>query len=123
MEIARTKRYSPAGWKYVNADGTLWPQDEWIRYSAKHPKPMTATAQAAKNPSVLVDPTPPPWSDRPDPCAARIKVATDQWDGLESGGRRYLAIITLVRPISEKSPVTPSGVQTQLTDYMQYKTV
>lgn len=122
MEISRTKRYSPSGWKYVNGDGTLWPQDEWIRYSAKHPRPLTATAQSSKNPEILADSAPPPWPSRPDPCAARIKVATDQWDGLETGGHRYLAIITLVRPLAEKTP-TPIGVQTKMTDYMEYKSV
>lgn len=122
MNEARTKRFSPSGWKYVNKDGTVWPQDEWIRYSAKHPRPTTASFQVAKDPSCIEEKAHPYWSHHPDPCAARIQVATDQWDSLESGGRRYLAIITLVRPLAEKAP-TPEVGQTKMTDYMQYKTV
>lgn len=118
MNEARTKRFSPTGWKYVNADGTLWPTDQWIKYSAKHPRPLSANFQAAKDPDLLRDPTPSPWNDRPRPDAPRDQPPVDQWRGQEPGATRYLAIITLLRPLAEKEPV---GKQTSLDDYFDPK--
>lgn len=97
MNVQRSKRYSPEGWKYVNTDGTLWPQDKWLPYSVKHPAPI-------------------PWNEVPDPRQPRDKVPLDLWQGTEEGHQRYLAIITIVRPLAEKAPVSK---QTRLYDFFK----
>lgn len=121
MAEHRPKKYSADGWKYINADGTLWPKNEWIRYSAKHPKPLTAVIQAQDDPDLLKDKAPYPWNIRPDPVAPRHKIPVDQWDFQEDGNAEYLARIRFVR-LPPKKPV-PDPAQTKVTDYMQYKTV
>jgi len=98
---ARRKRYSAEGWKYVNADGTVWPKDEWIRYSAKHPCPPT------------VDKAPAPWEKRPDPQEPRTKIARDFWQGEEGGFLAY--IIPMPRKKQEDHAVDET--QTHVTDY------
>lgn len=115
MEMERRKRYSPAGWKYVNEDGSLWPQDEWIRYSAKHPRPLTVKAQIACDPSVATDKATPPWHKRPDPGAPRTKIHRDQWGGEETGG--FFAYIIPVPIPKEQGAVDKT--QTVLSEYFQ----
>lgn len=116
MEIARAKRYSPEGWKYVNKDGTLWPKDEWIRYSAKHPKPLTAVMQAQDDPDLLKNKALPPWDVLPDPSAPRTKIPMYQWEGKEDGHAEWLAMIRFVKPL-QRGPAPTPGVQTKVTDY------
>lgn len=100
MEVRRTKRYSAEGWKYVNTDGTLWPKDEWIKYSPKHPAPI-------------------PWDQVPDPSAPRDKVPLDLWQGAEDGHQRYLAIITIVRKLADEQQ--ESVQQTHIYDFFPSK--
>lgn len=102
MEISRPKRYSSEGWKYVNTDGTLWPRDQWIRYSPKHPAPIPA-----------------PWNKTPDPSAPRDKVPLGLWQGAEEGHKRYLAIITIVRPLGEAE--SSESTQTHIYDFFHPK--
>lgn len=98
MDVRRPKRYTPEGWKYINSDGSLWPTDKWLPYSAKHPAPI-------------------PWDKVPDPSQPRTKVPLDLWHGEEEGHKRFLAIITIVRPIAEKAPVQ----QTHIYDFFKPK--
>lgn len=113
MEIPRRKRYSPEGWKYVNDDGTLWPQDEWIRYSAKHPRPLKVKGQIACDPSVATDKATPPWHKRPDPAEPRSKIHRDQWGEQETGG--FYAYIIPVHPLKKEHAV--DATQSMITEY------
>lgn len=117
MKQTRTKRFSPEGWKYVNADGSLWPEDEWIRYSAKHPAPLTASRQAAKDPNLLKDPTPSPWNSRPEPSAPRAQVPVDQWNGMEEGST-YLVRMTVCKKLPEPDALSGGMVQLRIDQFL-----
>jgi len=107
MNVSKAKRYSPKGWKYVNADGSMWPEDRWIPFSKKHPAPESVKQ--------IIDDASLPWSIHSEPMAPRSQCPANQWNGLEAGSQ-FMAIIKVVRPIAEKDPV---GVQTKVTDYFQ----